>query len=106
MPKKKTSKSTKKGKSTQTRKKVVAPKKWSTSTVKAELKRRDILIPNELEESIISEIPKMKYITANEIAKKYNIRISSAKQFLRLMEERQLIKPYIKSRKLKIYTAA
>ena len=48
----------------------------------------------------------MKYISATEMAKKYNIRISSAKEFLKLLEEKELIKPYLKSRNLMIYTAA
>ncbi|MHA1231987.1 MAG: hypothetical protein ACTSRP_03770 [Candidatus Helarchaeota archaeon] len=107
MPKKKTTKSTKKGKTTTQKKKTTAkPKKWSSKTVKVDLKRREILIPEELEESMINEIPKMKYITANEIAKKYNLRVSSAKEFLKLMEEKKLIKLYLSSRSIKIYTAA
>jgi len=108
MPKKKTQKSTKKGskKSTSKPKEKAQAKKWTTKSVKVDLKRRDILIPDELEETIISEVPKMKYISATEMAKKYNIRISSAKEFLKLLEEKELIKPYLKSRNLMIYTAA
>lgn len=106
MPKKKTTKSTKKGKKQTSKKKsTTKPKKWSTKTVRADLKRRDVLIPDDLEENIISEITKMKYITASELAKKFNIRISSAKEFLKVLEEKKMIKPYLKSRKLKIYTA-
>ncbi|MHA1309596.1 MAG: hypothetical protein ACTSWR_09115 [Candidatus Helarchaeota archaeon] len=107
MPKKKTTKSTKKGKSTTRQKKSTsAPKKWTVKAVRTDLKRRDILIPDELEENIIAEIQKMKYLTANEIAKKYNLRVSTAKEFLKLMYEKKMIKLYLSSRRLKIYTAS
>ena len=106
MGKKKTAKPPKKGKKPiRDKKSSSSPKKWSTKTVKADLKRRNILIPEELEETILSEIQKIKYITSTEIAKKYDIRISIAKQFLNLLEEKQIIKQYISSRRLKIYTS-
>ena len=55
MPKKKTQKSTKKGskKSTSKPKEKAQAKKWTTKSVKVDLKRRDILIPDALEETII-----------------------------------------------------
>ena len=108
MPKGKTSKTPKKGskKPQDSKKKEKAdPKKWSTKTVKADVKRRDSIIGDDILNTIVNEIPTMTYISATELSKKYNIRVSSAKNLLKDLEDKKVINLYMGSRNLKIYSA-
>ena len=64
---------------------------------------RDAFIPKSIENEIRELIKKRKSITASDIALKYDIRLSTAKNLLEQYEEEGLIKLYDPSLKLKVY---
>jgi len=67
---------------------------------------RDAFISDDLREKLEKEIPKMKVISPTEIALRYNIKISTAKDFLEELEQKGLIKLAVKNRRVKIYVPA
>ena len=64
---------------------------------------RDAFIPKSIENEIRELIKKKKSIVASDIALKYDIRLSTAKNLLEQYEEEGLIKLYDPSLKLKVY---
>lgn len=64
---------------------------------------RDAFIPKSVENEIRELIKKKKSIIASDIALKYDIRLSTAKNLLEQYEEEGLIKLYNPSLKLKVY---
>ena len=64
---------------------------------------RDAFISDDLREKLEKEIPKMKVISPTEIALRYNIKISTAKDFLEELEQKGLIKLAVKNRRVRIY---
>ncbi len=64
---------------------------------------RDAFIPKSLEKEIKESILKKKTILATDIALRYDIRVSTAKNLLKQYEEEGLIKLIDPSLKLKIY---
>jgi len=82
-------------------------KKWGTAAKeKEEHFERALTADSELLNTIKDEIIKMRVITPNAIAQKYNIRISFAKQILENLAGNNEIKPYIMANKLRVYTTA
>jgi len=67
---------------------------------------RDAFISDDLREKLEKEIPKMKVISPTEIALRYNIKISTAKDFLGELEQKGLIKLAVKNRRVRIYVPA
>jgi len=67
---------------------------------------RDAFISDELRAKLEKEIPKMKIISPTEIALRYNIKISTAKDFLEELEQKGLIKLAVKNRRTRIYIPA
>ena len=65
--------------------------------------QRDPFIPPSTEKEIRENIEKMKVVTANELAKKYKIRVSSMKKLLQTLMEEGKIKVVSESSKLKVY---
>nr|MDO8109198.1 hypothetical protein [Candidatus Sigynarchaeota archaeon] len=67
--------------------------------------KRDLFIPKEVQDNIEKAIPKMRYITPSELSQKFGIRISSAKELLKTLEKKHVIKraETIKSPKLIVY---
>ncbi|MHA1409352.1 MAG: eS25 family ribosomal protein [Candidatus Odinarchaeia archaeon] len=82
----------------------VQAKKKGAGTEKIEKNIRSIELKPEIEETLRKEVPKMDVITPNQIASKYNIRLSLAKKALKYLSESGLIKPVATSRRIKIYT--
>jgi len=64
---------------------------------------RDAFVPKKLEKEIREAILKKKSILATELALKYDIRVSTAKQLLKIYVEEGLIKLLDPSLKLKVY---
>ncbi|NVM54010.1 MAG: hypothetical protein HWN66_09950 [Candidatus Helarchaeota archaeon] len=82
-------------------------KKWGVSDKeKDEHFERDIYIEDDLMNTILKEVPKMKMITHSLISLKYNIRISLVKKILNDLLGEKKIKPYILSNRLKVYVPA
>ena len=67
------------------------------------IKQRDPFIPRLIEEKIRGEIPKMRVITANDIAAKYDIRVSAIKKLLLVMEKEGKIKRLASSSRIKVF---
>ena len=83
----------------------VQAKKKGASTEKIDKNIRDVEIKPEVEKAIIKEVPKMTLITPNQIASKYNIRLSSAKKALELLAEKGKIKSVDSNKRTKLYTS-
>ncbi len=71
---------------------------------KIEKNIKDVELKQDLLQSLVKEVPKMKVITPNMIGVKYNLRLSEAKKALLQLAEKGLIKPVSDSRRIKIYT--
>ncbi len=67
------------------------------------IKQRDPFIPRAIEEKIREEIPRMRVITANDIAAKYDIRVSAIKKLLLVMEKEGKLKRLASSSRLKVF---
>ena len=64
---------------------------------------RDAFVPKKIEKEIRDSILKKKSILATDLALKFDIRVSTAKQLLKIYEEEGLIKLVDPTLKLKIY---
>ncbi|MFX1294445.1 MAG: hypothetical protein ACFFD2_06270 [Promethearchaeota archaeon] len=96
-----------KKKVTQSKPNKAKPKKWGVSAKeKEEHAERDIYIKENLLNTIKEEISKMKIITPSLIAQKYNFRISIIKKILKELVEKNKIKTYIYSNRLKVFVPA
>ncbi|MHA1720154.1 MAG: hypothetical protein DRO88_12370 [Promethearchaeia archaeon] len=67
------------------------------------IKQRDPFIPRLIEEKIRQEIPRMRVITANDLAAKYDIRVSAVKKLLLAMEKEGKLKRLASSSRLKVF---
>ena len=81
-------------------------KKWGGGEDKTEHFERDLFVEDEMRQTIINEVPKMKIITHGIISQKYNIRISVVKQILKELLTAKKIKPYLQANRLKIFIPA
>ena len=68
-----------------------------------ELKQRDPFIPRLIETKLRAEIKKMKAITPNELAVKYDIRVSAVKHFLDTLVAEGVVQCVSTSDLLKVY---
>ncbi|MHA1794106.1 MAG: hypothetical protein ACTSVI_15800 [Promethearchaeota archaeon] len=69
---------------------------------------RDLMVSKEVRENIEKAVKKMRFITPSDIASKFGIKISTAKELLAELEKKRIIKRYdmIKSPKLHVYIPA
>ncbi len=67
------------------------------------IKQRDPYVPRAVEAKIREEILKMKAITANDIASKYDIRVSAVKKLLLTMEDEGKLTRVASSSRLKVF---
>lgn len=65
--------------------------------------QRDPYLPLALEKKLRKDILKMKAITANELASKYEVRVSTMKKFLLDLEAEGKIKRITSSSRLKVF---
>ncbi len=61
--------------------------------------------PDARDESILSELKKMRVLTPYSVASRFNVRISAAKDFLQQVEERGMVQMIAGNHNLKIYQA-
>lgn len=54
--------------------------------------KRDLFVPKETRDNIEKAIPKMKFITPSELSQKFGIRVSSAKDMLKELEKKKVVK--------------
>lgn len=67
-------------------------------------KKRDSFIPPTLLEKLREDIPKMKVITANDLAIRNDIRVSTIKKFLKDLADEGLIDIVSSSSRLKVFS--
>ena len=67
------------------------------------IKQRDPFIPRLIEEKIREEIPRMRVITANDLAAKYDIRVSAIKKLLLVMEKEGKLERLASSSRIKVF---
>ncbi len=65
--------------------------------------KRDPFIPRNIEKEIREKVPNLKAITANDLAQRYNIRVSALKKLLLKLEEEGKIDRIVSSSRIKIY---
>ncbi len=65
-----------------------------------------VTTPSLKDEKLESELKKMKVITPHAIASRFNLRLSTAREFLIQLEGKGMIKFVSKSRNLRIYKPA
>ena len=79
-------------------------KTWGAKETKAkERLERALLIPEDVQEQILNDLPKMKYITSTQLSLKYGIKISVIKPFLRELEAQNKINLVLGNSRIKIY---
>jgi len=79
-------------------------KSWGTKETKvSERLERALLIPQDVQEQIMADLPKMKYITSTQLSLHYGIKISVIKPFLRDLEAQNKIDLVIANSRIKIY---
>ncbi|NVM05238.1 MAG: hypothetical protein HWN67_23165 [Candidatus Helarchaeota archaeon] len=79
-------------------------KSWGAKETKGkERLRRALLIPEDVQEQILNDLPKMKYITSTQLSIKYGIKISVIKPFLKELEEKNRINLVLTNSRIKIY---
>ena len=66
---------------------------------------RDLTPDEETKKKIDAEIRRAKGITPAYLSDKFNIRVSTAKKFLREAEENKIIELIVASRRTKVYSA-
>ncbi len=102
--KKAKSKTTKKVKSLESQAK--KKKSWGAKESKGkERLERALLIPEDVQEQILNDIPKMKYITSTQLSLKYGIKISVIKPFLKELEEKDRLNLVLANSRIKIYVS-
>ena len=65
-----------------------------------------VIIDPKVKSKLMSDASKGRVITANDLSKKYNIKVGVVKELLRSLEEKGTIKPVIKTRVLEVYTSS
>ncbi len=73
-------------------------------TQQIELVDRDPLLPPALEEKLRKSLPFMKVIMLSDLARKNNVRVSTIKAFLHILEAEGKVKLFAGSDRLKVYT--
>jgi len=71
----------------------------------AEKKVGSIDLPDQTEKELMAELSKMRAITPYQVASRYNVKMSVAKNLLSKMEQRGHIKMVSRNANVKIYTA-
>jgi ribosomal protein S25 len=68
-----------------------------------DIKRRDPYLPRSLEDKLRKEVPKMRSITPNDLAAKYDVSVSTMRKFLYTLEKEGILEPVTSSARLKVY---
>ncbi len=68
-----------------------------------DIKRRDPYLPRSLEEKLRKEVPKMRSITPNDLAAKYDVAVSTMRKFLYTLEKEGILESVTSSARLKVY---
>ncbi len=63
-------------------------------------------IPKEIEQQILEDVKKSKFITPQMIALKYDVKVSAALKFLKELVDKKVLETVIWSSRLKVFKAA
>lgn len=83
----------------------MSKKKWTKEPKAVEKEVRKVMLDEELKSTMEEEIPKMSLITPSIISAKYKIRVSTAKEILRELENKGKLRLVEQNRRLKVYTS-
>ncbi|HDI07982.1 MAG TPA: hypothetical protein ENF76_06435 [Candidatus Bathyarchaeota archaeon] len=78
----------------------------SDATAPRDKKAPGIIPPDIKDPKVIEEVKKIKVLTPYAVASRFNIRLSTARDFLKQLEEKGVIKFVSRSRNVRIYTPA
>lgn len=82
-------------------------KSWGAKETKGkERLERALLIPQDVQDQIIKDLPKMKYITASQLSVQYGIKISVIKPFLKDLQAQNMIDLVLDNNRIKLFTPA
>ena len=84
-------------------KKKTGKKEKRVAVASAEKESVPGITPPDLGDKIVSELKKMKVLTPYSIASRFELRLSIARDFLKELERKGIIRFVSKSRNLKIY---
>jgi ribosomal protein S25 len=77
-------------------------KKSKTKNI-ADTKQKGIDMPDINDKKIVSELSKLKVLTPYEISSQFNLKISVAKDLLKELERKKIIKPVEGNARIRIY---
>ena len=78
-------------------------KKEKATATRKEKKTPRIIPPNPKDEKTVGELRKLRVLTPYTVASRFDLRLSTAKDFLEQLEERGIVQLVSRSRKIKIY---
>jgi len=81
-------------------------KKTKTHKPVTDGKQRGVDLPDLNDEKLISEIKKLKVLTPYAVSSQLNVKISLAKDLLRELENKNIIKPVEGNSRIRIYQVA
>ncbi|MEM3526066.1 MAG: eS25 family ribosomal protein [Candidatus Jordarchaeaceae archaeon] len=81
----------------------MSKKKWTKEPKAVEKEVRKVVLDEELKSAMEEEIPKMKIVTPSTISAKYKIRVSTAKEIIRELENKGKLRLVEENRRLKVY---
>ncbi|MFW9893114.1 MAG: hypothetical protein ACFFFO_12965, partial [Candidatus Thorarchaeota archaeon] len=82
----------------------ISRKKWGKSAAKTERIVRDAIVKPETSSGIDEYLKKAKSVTSYDLANRFNIRISVARNILREKESEGVVVPYIREGGFAVYT--
>ena len=68
-----------------------------------ELKQRDPFVHQGIEQKIRDEVPKMRGVSANDLAQRYDVRVSTMKKLLLDMEREGIVERSTSSSRIKVF---
>lgn len=80
-------------------------KKWSKGRTKEKL-NNSVLFDKPTWDKFLKEMPKVKLITPSVVSERFRINVTLAKQAIKYLEEKRMIRCVAKSRAQQIYTRA
>lgn len=80
-------------------------RKEKAAATRKEKKAPGIIPPNPKDEKTVGELRKLRVLTPYTVASRFNLRLSTAKDFLEQLEERGTVQLVSRSRNIKIYKA-
>jgi small subunit ribosomal protein S25e len=78
-------------------------KKEKSAAARKEKKAPRIMPPNPKNEKTVRELRKLRVLTPYTVASRFDLRLSTAKDFLKQLEERGVVQLVSRSRNIKIY---